>query len=362
MSLDTAALCADLQQLKIPAPDVRMLMSVYDIEGDRITQAVADVKQGNEQALKFLQGIFFSITPKLKQRLQRLNVRIPSLRVLIEIGKHEGPQFAARLKRWDETGNEGDDARYVRLTMAEFLELERSGFRRRCQESSPTRPSGTGAEAIPAGRPMEPSRSESNPPPMSSLSLSEEPGVEEPARQSGQGKEIISQHVYGGSAAACFSTDVSRAGQATVRIEVAQTSGNSRQYNWTDKVSIQLSQRELPLVLATLMQWVPKFEGKGHGTANEKWFTLENQGPKVFLSVNCKGKAVRGVPIMAGDTYALSTLLMRQMLRNDPFLTPESLLMLVRTQGEMFCRVADTDSNGRHGVAAGTTGAARGLR
>lgn len=274
-----------------------------------------------------------------KERLQRLNVRIPSLRVLVEIGKQEGTEFAARLKRWDESGEEGEDSRYIRLTMAEYLEKERSGFRGRQQEPGPSRPPHTANATTQSGVAKEQSKREAMPPQPTSGPATPtgvpDGGLEE-TRRPGQGKGIISQHVYGGKFAACFSSDVSRGGHSTVRIEVAEANGNSRQYNWADKVSIQLSQRELPLVLATLMQWVPKFEGKGHGATNEKWFTLENQPCKVFLSVNCKGKSARGVPLMAGDTYALCTLIMRQMLLNDPFLSSESLLMLVKTQAAML--------------------------
>lgn len=149
-----------------------------------------------------------------------------------------------------------------------------------------------------------------------------------------QREEYLSQHIYGGKAAACFSADVTRGGTFTVRIEAATSSG-ARQYDWQRKLAIQLSQRELPLVLAVFMGWLPIFEGKGHGENNSKWFTLENQGNKLYLSLNAKGSSPRGVPIMPGDGYAVTTLLMRQMLKNDPFLSPEILLSLVRKEAAL---------------------------
>lgn len=151
----------------------------------------------------------------------------------------------------------------------------------------------------------------------------------------GEQPEYISQHIYGGRAAACFSADMTRGGTHTVRLEAAESSA-ARQYDWQGKIGIQLSQRELPLVLAVFMQWLPKFEGKGHGENNSKWFTLENQGNKLFLSVSAKGRSPRAIPIMPGDGYAVTTLLIRQMLKNDPFLTPEILLSLVRKEAHLM--------------------------
>ena len=43
-----------------------------------------------------------------------------------------------------------------------------------------------------------------------------------------------------------------------------------------------------------------------------------------------------GIPIMPGDGYAVTTLLIRQMLKNDPFLTPEIVLSLVRKEAALL--------------------------
>ena len=98
--------------------------------------------------------------------------------------------------------------------------------------------------------------------------------------------------------------------------------------------------RKLPSVLATLLQIQSKFEGKGHGAQNEKWFVLENQPGKVFLSVNAKGVASRSLPIGPGDCYQVSTLVIEQMLKNSPFLTADTLLSLIKRTGLMASQQA----------------------
>ncbi|AET95185.1 hypothetical protein BYI23_E000240 (plasmid) [Burkholderia sp. YI23] len=403
--MNTEAFAADLRRLKIPPPDRNTLMGVYDLEGDYITKAVPECDRDNERALHYLRGIFFTVTPTLKERLQRRNMMIPSLKVLVEIGKREGPQFARRLKQWDEAGEDGDDSRYIRLTMAKFLQQEaedgngtsrpqqppnkRPGngqaHERPQQQQVPPRMPAARAQDRSASAPTQDRRPQTQqsptpsgnqrgqerppPPPLSQQhqqppeaargqrqrddrdDFPAPPGDEAPQQQE---KDYLSQHIYGGKAAACFSADTTRSGTATVRIEAAESKGQ-RQYDWKDKVSIQLSSRELPLVLATMMQWLPLFEGKGHGANNEKWFALENQAGKLYLSVNCKGKNVRGVPIMAGDAYSICTLIMRQMLKNDPFLSSEALLMIVKKQGELHL-------GGQRGTTANAEGNRRPAR
>ena len=50
--------------------------------------------------------------------------------VLISIGRHEGPAFSVKLKAWDESGQDTcEEARYVRLTLARYLEKASKGWR-----------------------------------------------------------------------------------------------------------------------------------------------------------------------------------------------------------------------------------------
>ncbi|MEC4720379.1 hypothetical protein RY831_14550 [Noviherbaspirillum sp. CPCC 100848] len=55
------------------------------------------------------------------------------------------------------------------------------------------------------------------------------------------------------------------------------------------------------------------------------------------------------VPILPGDGYALTTLLIRQMLANDPFLSSDVILAIVRKQAEL----AGTVEGGAHAAQHG---------
>lgn len=158
---------------------------------------------------------------------------------------------------------------------------------------------------------------------------------EEPQRiHSGDGKQpdrdYLNVHCYGGRAALCFSADTTKAEEApTVRIEAAPAAG-ARSYSWGQKIAVQCTLKELPVVLATLMGWLPSVRFGAHGHDNKKGFSLEHQeGGKLFVKV-WDDKTVRMVPIAALDVFPVANLFTRQMLKANPHLTAEGLLMMVR--------------------------------
>lgn len=302
---------SDLLRLKIPAPPIEVLEEIHSLEGSTLTSSIERATAGDTQSIAYLQGIFFSVLPVVTDRLAIAKLAPPSIPLLVAIGRAEGPVFAKALKRWVESGcPENDDGVYLRRTYAKAFDID---FNR------------------PAGRDVAEAAND-----VSNGSVDVVVAVGQPDERLKQqsGKNYVNRHVYGGKVAVCFSADHTRNDEHTIRIEASLASGSGT-YNWDDKIAIQLSTRELPSVLATLLQIQSKFEGKGHGAQNEKWFSLENQPGKVFLSVNAKGQTSRSLPILPGDCYAVITLLMEQMLKNAPFLTAESLLSLIKRTGLM---------------------------
>lgn len=141
-------------------------------------------------------------------------------------------------------------------------------------------------------------------------------------------KKYFQVHVYGGKAAACFSADTKRNSTTqTIRIETAESSG-ARVYAWDNKIAVQLSVKELPLVLGVLMGWLPAYKAEGHGEHNDKGFSIERQEGKFFLSMFAKGQKARALPVPPGDAYCITSLLLRQMVANDPHLTSAEVLKL----------------------------------
>ena len=155
-------------------------------------------------------------------------------------------------------------------------------------------------------------------------------------------KKYVHVHVYGGKAAACFSADTKRNSTAqTVRIETAEATA-PRAYAWDNKIAIQLSVKELPLVLGVLMGWLPAYKVEGHGENHDKGFSIERQEGKFFLSMFTKGKNARALPIPPGDAYCVTSLVLRQMVANDPHLTSAEVLKLTHSAISVVPNASDT--------------------
>lgn len=137
-------------------------------------------------------------------------------------------------------------------------------------------------------------------------------------------------HVYGGKAALCFEADVTKGDDHTIALDAALATA-PRQFNWGDKIRIQLTRAELPTVAAVLLGILPGCEFGNHGPENNKGFSIERQqGGKVYVKVFAKGLGVRGVPIMPQDLYYVASLFMRQLKKATPWLDDSGVLALLK--------------------------------
>lgn len=140
--------------------------------------------------------------------------------------------------------------------------------------------------------------------------------------------------VFGGKAAIQFNatgkydddvqSGVSRLVYHTVMIDAASAKGQ-RQYDWSNKTIIQLSQAELLELFAVMSGITPYIKFDGHGQST-KTVEAQHQGDKVFFKVIEKGKPVRAVPIDLRDAFHVANLVAGQILKEYPHLDFDSLL------------------------------------
>lgn len=356
-----------LREFQLPVPELGDLRDA--VEADPcLLRAIPAWRANNPKAINYLKGVMYALAPGTKERLQRKNLVCPPARVLVKLGRELGPDFGLRLKQWDESGDSDntDDARFIRLKLSEALAKDAStnaaggtlpllDFGAPQQAAAPVQmhaPLQAPMSAPPKHPPSPPTQRPAANRPSASVrqpAAAPEPQARAAAEDgdpvysnveeddSKRDREYISYHIYSNRYAACFSADTTRGGHHTVRLEAAEVTAtnNGRKVNWSGKTAIQLSARELPLVLAVFLGFIPKFEGKGHGVNNEKWFTIEAQAGKIFLSVSSKGGQARGVQIPPGDAYNATTLLMRQMKKNDDFLSDDTIIRLVKRQADI---------------------------
>lgn len=149
-------------------------------------------------------------------------------------------------------------------------------------------------------------------------------------------REYVNVHVYGGKAALCFSADETKHGVPTVQIDAAPLIGE-RTYNWSEKVTIQLTVGEMPHVAAVIFGVLPGCDYGNHGPDHKKGFKMENQPGKVFVQLRAPGVS-HAVPITAVDIWKVGNLFARQLRAGNRHLTTFSdvLAMLRATTVRML--------------------------
>lgn len=151
-----------------------------------------------------------------------------------------------------------------------------------------------------------------------------------PAGADAPAKTFRPQHkVFGGKGAVQFEADETRSGVPTIRIEAAPALG-PKQYNWKEKVIIQVTTQELPLLAGVLLGAMPEMEGKHHGPEKNKGFSIKSQPGGFFIRVLQAGRSPVAVPVNQADGFFLLSLVLKQLSAAAFDLSPESVAISLR--------------------------------
>jgi len=135
----------------------------------------------------------------------------------------------------------------------------------------------------------------------------------------------LKKHVYGGKAALCFEEDETRAGMHTICLDAADATA-PLQYNWKEKLRVQLTRDELLVVTAVLFGMLPRCEYKNHGQDKSKGFFIEDQGDKLFVKVFSSGAKMKAVPVTPEDAFFVAQICLGQMKKNAPWLEASEIM------------------------------------
>jgi len=135
--------------------------------------------------------------------------------------------------------------------------------------------------------------------------------------------------VYGGKAALCIEPDETRQGEPTLRIEAARATA-PRKYDWRQKLSLQLTREELPVIAATVLGFLTHCEYKNHGPNQDKGLEIVHQGTHLYVRLFQKERGVVAVPVTAADSYALGALCLRQLRKTAPWLSDQGVMTLLK--------------------------------
>ena len=157
-----------------------------------------------------------------------------------------------------------------------------------------------------------------------------EPGDDQGSGGGERQQEGRDQHkVYGQKAALTWEADTTRRGEPTVALDGANATA-PRQYDWNNKVRVQITPQELPAVAAVLLGVIPQVEFKNHGDNNNKGFSVERQNNGFFVRVYQGAGSLRAVPMGPADAFGVACLLLRQLQASQGGLDGVSLTAALR--------------------------------
>jgi hypothetical protein len=136
-------------------------------------------------------------------------------------------------------------------------------------------------------------------------------------------------------------SDTRKFSSQTIMIEGAMrldpNNPRNRAYDWAQKISVQVTLSELPIVIGVLLGLAPSCQFSNHGRENDKAFNFELQENKhFFVSVMQGGKNAVGVQVPLVDAMQIGHLALSQYLQNFPGINSETALRNIQTLCNMM--------------------------
>jgi hypothetical protein len=144
--------------------------------------------------------------------------------------------------------------------------------------------------------------------------------------------------IFASGAALCVSEARTRTGnQHTIQVEGALllAGGSRKEFDWPNKIIVQLTVQEAYLMLALFENLIPSVKFDGHGRTHDKSLQINFQDSHYFVRVIQRGRAAVALPVRAVDTIQIVALLYRQMLANEPHLRIADIRAFVTRMASM---------------------------
>lgn len=116
----------------------------------------------------------------------------------------------------------------------------------------------------------------------------------------------------------------------TINLEVAPRKGPD--VIWDRKIIIQLSDSELPIVCSVLMGYLPRIHLKRPGRGIE----MERQPNKIFVKASSGTGNLFVLPISIGDTFRLTSLLLKQLSKQSGLEDENLILAALRGAASLY--------------------------
>lgn len=158
------------------------------------------------------------------------------------------------------------------------------------------------------------------------------PHSENQGKNNNSRQDFGRQHaIYSGQASIKFYATTDKNGDFTINIEAAKKDGGN--FDWKNKTTFQLMQKELGLLIAFLYGFTEIAVFDNHGAkSHPKSMTLKSQPDKgnFYISLSEKDKGMKGSQFDYADAMIIASMTISQMRKTLEFDSTDDLLKMVK--------------------------------
>lgn len=142
-------------------------------------------------------------------------------------------------------------------------------------------------------------------------------------------------HVYGSGGALKFEHGVSEQGAPVLTVDGSNKVGSD--YDWGNKIILQLSDREVPALLCCVLGLSLEFEARNHGAQRNKSIHLVNQSThqRIYVKLSRPEYSVK-VPMTPDAVFKLGALSLQVLVAQTGFDSSTCLAVLRGTAGRLY--------------------------
>lgn len=133
---------------------------------------------------------------------------------------------------------------------------------------------------------------------------------------------------YGTSSAVQCEESKTKSGFHTLCFDIAHAKGQ-KEFDWKNKLSIQLTQNELPIFISFCLGWIHEIRFDLHGGDAKKWIEFIRQDKHCYTKAGSTHHKMTATPIPYTDLALFGSLAINQYLRNFPCLDGYAALQAI---------------------------------
>lgn len=129
--------------------------------------------------------------------------------------------------------------------------------------------------------------------------------------------------------------------QQSTQNDEPKLGGNTKAYDWPNKVSVQVTKTELPIVVAALLVFLPSCEFGNRGDT-AKWFSIENQGKSFYIKVGqASDKRMLHCPVPYVEARLAGMVALSQYAKNFEGMSTDAALEAIKV---MSCHMVKNEA------------------